>query len=260
MVRLSPWRSRSRSLGLPCSLLGLGRHRLAFEVFRGLRARRHSEEHRRVGLRGLRSRSELLYRPGQSESDLPLLGFVSVGSALSSFAHRRVPLHRHGFRSPLPRGLAAPLRQRGCHPLRMFRPRGFSPPRRLPPPVVRGFVAPRCRSWGSSRFWSGRLGSAGPKALPDSLVPFPATSVSYPSKDDPRLQPVPRHRGLCLPGVRPAALATRFTSEALLRSRVWDFFAPLPALGEVPSFLGLVPLQGPSRPSRTRADDPRCSL
>jgi len=39
-----------------------------------------------------------------------------MGSALSSFAHRRVPLHRHGFRSPLPRGLAAPLRQRGCHP------------------------------------------------------------------------------------------------------------------------------------------------
>jgi hypothetical protein len=69
-------------------------------------------------------------------SDLPLLGFVSVGWALASFAHRRVPLHRHRFRSPLPRGLAAPLRQRGCHPLRMFRPRGFSPPRRLPPPVV----------------------------------------------------------------------------------------------------------------------------
>jgi hypothetical protein len=131
-----PWRSRSRSWGLPCSLPGLGRRRLTFEGFRGLRARRRSEEHRRVGLRGLRSRSELLYRPGQSESDLPLLGFVSVDSALASFAYRRVPLHRHGVRSPLPRGLAAPLRQRGCHPPRMFRPRGLSPPRRLPPPVV----------------------------------------------------------------------------------------------------------------------------
>jgi hypothetical protein len=53
----------------------------------------------------------------------------------------------------------------------------------------RGLVASRCRSWGSSRFRRRRLGSQGPKALPDSIAAFPATSVSYPSKDDPRLQP-----------------------------------------------------------------------
>lgn len=33
-----------------------------------------------------------------------------------------------------------------------FRPRGFPPPRRLAPPELRGLVASRCRSWGSSRF------------------------------------------------------------------------------------------------------------
>jgi len=54
----------------------------------------------------------------------------------------------------------------------------------------RGLVASRCRSWGSSRFRraSTRLTEAR-RPLPDSLAAFPATSVSYPSKDDPRLQP-----------------------------------------------------------------------
>jgi len=41
---------------------------------------------------------------------------------------------------------------RRCHPSRMFRPRGFSPPRRLAPPQARGLVASRCRPWGSPGF------------------------------------------------------------------------------------------------------------
>jgi len=50
-----------------------------------------------------------------------------------------------------------------------FRPRGFSPPRRLPPPRPRRFVSPCCRSWGSPCFRSSR------NELPhDAFLPFEA--------------------------------------------------------------------------------------
>jgi hypothetical protein len=68
-----------------------------------------------------------------------------------------------------------------------FHPRGFSPPRRLPPHGGRGFVAPRYRLWSSTRF----------------LLPIPVTtgrwfgkswhfsrSGSHPSKSSLRRQPV----------------------------------------------------------------------
>jgi hypothetical protein len=59
-------------------------------------------------------------------------------------------------------GESTPGRRCGCPPLRpsdrgcqrpiMVRPRGFPPPRRLPPPWRREDVAPRFRPWGSPSF------------------------------------------------------------------------------------------------------------
>lgn len=70
-----------------------------------------------------------------------------------SWGCRRSPLRRARPRSPLP---DAPLR---VHPSgrrlptpTMFRPRGFSPPRRFAPPRPCRDVAPDCRPWGSPRF------------------------------------------------------------------------------------------------------------
>lgn len=62
----------------------------------------------------------------------------------------------------------------------MFRPRGFSPPRRLAPRSLCGFVAPRCRSWDSPRF-----------AAPDVSV-APPRNAADPSKSSCR-QPCPCH-------------------------------------------------------------------
>jgi len=45
-----------------------------------------------------------------------------------------------------------PLRSDGATHRILFHPRGFSPPRRFAPCRCCGFVAPRCRFWGSSRF------------------------------------------------------------------------------------------------------------
>ena len=50
-----------------------------------------------------------------------------------------------------------------------FRPRGFSPPRRVPPRGGCGFVAPRSRLWGSSRF----RGCWAPSPRRDTLRSFP---------------------------------------------------------------------------------------
>jgi len=139
----------------------------------------------------------------------------------------------------------------------MFRPRGFSPPRRLPPPVVRGLVASRCRSWGSSRFRRRPLGSPRPES--------PSPTGSSPSPQRPFR--TPRRMILACsrttsPWPLPPWCSTRRSRDALhLRGLApqssSDLLALLPALEEVVSFLGLVPLQGPSRPSRARADDPR---
>jgi len=57
-------------------------------------------------------------------------------------------------RRPLPSGLfPGPISGfRSLHLDLLFRPRGFAPPRRLPPPPACGLVASRSRSWGSPRF------------------------------------------------------------------------------------------------------------
>lgn len=67
-----------------------------------------------------------------------------------------------------------------------FRPRGFAPPRRLPPHLGRGSVAPRSRPWGSSRFQQAKPGS--PEGATEPLPPFPRRG-SDPSKGSPRQQP-----------------------------------------------------------------------
>ncbi len=76
---------------------------------------------------------------------------------------QRSPLHRHQSGSPLPAGCPAFGARQPASPV--FRPRGFSPPRRLAPPRSRGLVASRCRSWGSSRFRPSR------NELPRDAVP-----------------------------------------------------------------------------------------
>jgi hypothetical protein len=58
------------------------------------------------------------------------------------------------------------LRDNGANHRLLFRPRGFSPPRRFAPRRCCGFVAPRYRLWGSLRF-----PVPGPSALGDGIEP-----------------------------------------------------------------------------------------
>jgi hypothetical protein len=82
-------------------------------------------------------------------------------------------------RCPLPAacGLPRPLPSaRRCHAPCSFRPRGFSPPRRLPPPAARGLVASHCRPWGSSGFrldarCAGARGGFPADAMPSRAFP-----------------------------------------------------------------------------------------
>jgi len=67
-----------------------------------------------------------------------------------------------------------------------FRPRGFSPPRRLSPRGGCGFVAPRCQPWGSSRFL--RRATWCVRRRPGRR-PFSPRRGSHPSKGSPRQQP-----------------------------------------------------------------------
>jgi len=70
-----------------------------------------------------------------------------------SWGCRRSPLRRTQSRSPLP---VRPFRDlpssRRLPTSTVFRPRGFSPPRRITPPRPCRDVAPDCRPWGSPRF------------------------------------------------------------------------------------------------------------
>jgi len=106
--------------------------------------------------------------------------FALAGKPTSSRGIRRgtrsraatgMPLHRRSDRA------STPMR---CHhrisssklPLRtMFRPRGFSPPRRVPPLGGRRFVAPCCRSWGSPRFLHGPPYVLPKQSMDDPHVP-----------------------------------------------------------------------------------------
>jgi len=243
----SPRRSRSGSLALTRPLLDLRRHRLVLEGFRGLRAAVIPRDRDAWASVALRSRSELSGLPGLDRNPT-FLSWDSSRWGIAACTVRDCPFIDMASRSPLPLGLAASLRRRGSHPRRMFRPRGFSPPRRFPPPEACGLVASRYRSWGSSRFRcrSPRFIEIR-RSLAEPIVTFPATLVSYPSKNvldcsrtvSPR--PLP-------PGCSPAVCTASATYEALLRSRVGSAPPPLPAMLR-PYLPGLV---SPSRSLRLR--------
>jgi hypothetical protein len=185
----SPRGSRSGSLALTRPLLDLGRHRLVLEGFRGLRAAVIPRDRDAWASVALRSRSELSGLPGLDRNPT-FLSWDSSRWGIAACTVRVCPFIDMASRSPLPLGLAASLRHRGSHPRCMFRPRGFSPPRRFPPPEACGLVASRYRSWGSSRF----RGSSPRfieirRPLAEPLVPFPATLVFVPFEECPRLQP-----------------------------------------------------------------------
>jgi hypothetical protein len=141
-----------------------------------------------LSFRALSSLPELL-AASEEVRVLPLVGFACF-----------VPLCRSSSDASTP-GSSRFLRSDGATRRISFRPRGFAPPRRFPPHRLCGFVAPRCRSWGSSRFAvpPGRLSAAG------SCGPFPATRF-LPSKSSPRQQPFLHRCIRCLPVVcvRPA--------------------------------------------------------
>jgi hypothetical protein len=92
-----------------------------------------------------------------------------------------------------------------------FHPRGFSPPRRSAPRRSCGFVAPRCRSWGSARFLlpaprRARRLSGGPSHSP--------RRISYPSKSSPHQQPYHITVAVALLPLLPALLARTSSTEA----------------------------------------------
>jgi hypothetical protein len=111
-----------------------------------------------------------------------------------------------------------------------FRPRGFSPPRRLSPLGGRGLVSSLCRPWGSLRFARSGCPKAGRRG---------SRSVeSYPSKID-----LFRSRTVSPPPLPPC----RFDgSEALLREERPNRSSPaLRWRCPIRFFLGFGPLQGP---------------
>jgi hypothetical protein len=131
----------------------------------------------------------------------PLVGFA-----------RFPPLCRSTFCVSTP-GSRGFLRADGANRRLTFRPRGFSPPRRLPPHRGCGFVAPRCRLWSSTRFPSRIPGH--PRVSCKSFA-FPAPRV-IPFEEFPSSAAVPHHCGRC-----PLAFAARFPCLNLLdRSRAW---------------------------------------
>jgi hypothetical protein len=87
---------------------------------------------------------------------------------------------------------------RWFHTPASFRPRGFSPPRRLAPLRGCGFVAPRFRPWGSSRF--SRPGAAASEEATGAEAQSPRCGFG-PFEGFPSPVAAPHHCGLCLRAV-----------------------------------------------------------
>jgi hypothetical protein len=141
------------------------------------------------GLRGLRSRSELLHRPGRWNRPSSL-GIRHGRAVLANrIAARRVPFIDmasgvHSRRASRPCFGVEGATLAACSALVVSHHLGGFLLRK-----VRGLVASRCRSWGSSRFRRLRLvRTVREDRTPSRRSPFPRR-LSYPSKDLPRLQP-----------------------------------------------------------------------
>jgi hypothetical protein len=167
----------------------------------------------------------------------------------SGFSKDRPSIDMTG-RCPLPAacGLPRPLPSaRRCHASCSFRPRGFSPPRRLPPPAARGLVASHCRPWGSSGFRLDARCAGARGASP----PMP-----HPPEPSPPVQPYPRLREplpSCRCRLRSRGHRVLLDFKALLRTSSALRGLPLPA-GHRP-LLSWASRLGASRPSslhRTR--------
>lgn len=111
-----------------------------------------------------------------------------------------------------------------------FRPRGFAPPRRLPPRRSRGLVASRCQPWGSSRFLR-RSPQTAEAAMVDRRVPLRRTS--HPSKN-----PLDRSRAASPQPLPPRRSASCEAAdlEALLHGRVRDVVHRCRRLASCPSW------------------------
>jgi hypothetical protein len=94
--------------------------------------------------------SPLLQSAHRSSGNSSQLPKKSRASPLLGFA-LFPPLCRSTFSASTP-GSRGFLRPDGTTRRVSFRPRGFSPPRRLSPRWGCGFVAPHCRLWSSTRF------------------------------------------------------------------------------------------------------------
>jgi len=222
------------------------RRRLAFGVFRGLRSfdvRRHL----RVGLRGLRSRSKLLFRPGRISPT-----FLSWASS-----RRARPLRAsRASISPSSTWLPESTPARLCS---LASAKEEPPLSRVPPSWF--CTTSAASSSGRSRACCVPLPILGFTAFLSSCDSFraPKSSTRPVRSPSPRCAFIPlegsssaaaasRHRDRCLPGVRSSAFANDVTFEALLRSRVCDVPLPLPAVPR-PVLPGL---RSPSRSSRLR--------
>ena len=174
----STWR-RHVSRTLPCQGRGPARS------FDALRLRR------RISLRSVRCRTA----PSGFSKDRPSV-VLTAGVHSRDLTSR--PCERSGF-GPL--GMPRPA----AH---AFRPRGFAPPRRLPPPSACGLVASRSRPWGSSGF---RQTSAD---LLDVLA-SPPMRIALQSFPHPQSRACRHRRPLpsCRCGVRPGSPGARSTSR-----------------------------------------------
>jgi len=191
-------------------------------------------------------RTCLIFAPLQSDPSKALATRVA-----SSRGVRLPPLHRRGTERPLllrsellrarpsasvgrPPGLSIP-----------FRPRGFAPPRRFTPLGACGLVASRCRSWGSSRFsrFRGRQGPFGLRRTRERS----SRRGSHPSKDTSRSQP-------CRVTAVVASVPFR-RLRGVAPQPSWQPDAHPCEHAQPPSFLGFVPLQGPSTRDRETLPD-----
>ena len=148
----------------------------------------------------------------------------------------------------------ADLRRAAAAPL-AHRPRGFSPPRRLPPPRPCRFVAPCSRSWGSPCFTPSRNGDSHSAFLPFEAFPPPTATRrgSCPCPVGDRQGPpllTRLHRPPCPLALPPRATSKRFPTCSATVSRGHD---------AEPGPQGLAPSSGPLRRPPLPAACARCS-